>query len=315
MSNIVSIQVDNLAAVLDIYNQIKVYKADNVAGPYVEVSNSSTRIILNTMDTLYSFTDSIGINTDFYKTAYFNSINNIESTLSTAVAATTALNQLRENMQVVITLSNTIKDSTGNSLGEQVYFFTTTYNPLYSSIRKVRLEVGVFLKNIDDDTINFAIFEASLMANEINWVKGVSSDFFKFARREWTTCKAAEILLHNIVGTFGLRSKKLDNLEIQYDPKMGATLLNKIQDCLSRWEAEVISGGAAVQKPAMFVKGQFDIDAPHVGRMWEKGPPGLFRAPGSNLRYRPAFSRRYIGGWIGRGNGFFRGRGGGHGCG
>ncbi len=58
-----------------------------------------------------------------------------------------------------------------------------------------------------------------------------------------------------------------------------------------------MTGGMAVQKATFVVKGEFDHDAPHVGRMWEKGRH-IFQTPGSNLRYKPAGSRRYVGGWF-----------------
>ena len=47
-----------------------------------------------------------------------------------------------------------------NSFEDYSFYFTTTYNPLYSSIRKLRLEVGAFISNVPDDTVNLAIFEA-----------------------------------------------------------------------------------------------------------------------------------------------------------
>lgn len=296
MSNTISIGVENLSLVVATYDQIKVYKAISVGGTYSEITNVSTRIHLNSQDTLYPYTDSTGIITDFYKTSYYSTSTSQESELSSAVSADATSNQLIENMQVVITLSSSIKDILGNSLEEDIsFYFTTTYNPLYSSVRKLRLEVGSFISDLPDDTLNLAIFEASLMANQINWIVSISS-FFIFARREWVTCKAAEILLNNTLALLNNTSKKLDNLEIKYGSTTGQNLLDKIQACLAKWEAEVISGGAATQKPKMVVKGEFDCDAPHVGRMWEKGPR-IFQTPGSNLRYRPVGSRRYIGGW------------------
>lgn len=307
MANTISIEVDSLPLVLDNYNQIKVYVAPDIDAAYVEITNSSTRIPLNTQDTLYSFTDNANLSTVFYKTSYFNSSNSQESGLSNPVEANATNVQLTTNMQVVITISKDVKNISGATLADDaVYYFTTLYDPLYSSVKKVRLEIGSFIGEVADDTINLAIFEASLMANEIHWAKNNNNDFFRFARREWVTCKAAEILLTNMIALLGASSKKLDNLEISYSSKSGEVLLDKILNCLSKWEAEVISGGHATQVPRFMVKGEFDIDAPHVGRMWEKGPR-VQRTPGSNARYKPFGSRRYIGGWIGQ-NSFRRGR-------
>src|SRR5678815_2490442 len=94
-------------------------------------------------------------------------------------------------MQVVITLSEDIADVDGVTLGsEQIFYFTTIYTPLYSSVRKVRLEIGAYITNVVDDTINLAIFEASLEADQISFNQGNETEFFRFARKEWVTCKA-----------------------------------------------------------------------------------------------------------------------------
>jgi hypothetical protein len=202
---------------------------------------------------------------------------------------------------ITVSKDTAVGSTSGDDLNEDyTFWFTTKYSPLYSSVRKVRLEVGSLISSMKDDTINRAIFEASLMADQLTWGEVVSdaSDLYKFARREWTTCKAAQILLMNSLSANGIKSKKLDNLEVTYDANLGKGMLDKINNCLLKWEAELQSGGAAVQKPSYFIKGSADPDAPNVGRMWEKGP-WADKTPGSNLRYRPAGSRRYIGGWRG----------------
>ncbi len=295
MANTVSAQVTNLEDVLSKYDKIKVYRADEVDGTFSEITNSGNRISLNDQDTLYDFIDVLGLTTHFYKTSYFNSDSNQESELSSAVAATAITNQLLENMQVIILLSKNIASSDGISLGaDKSYYFTTIYNPLYSTVRKLRLEIGAFIKDVVDDVLNLAIFEASLMADQIGFAVN-QTDFFRFARKEWVTCKAAQILLNNIAGkNGGVKSKRLDNFETTYDTKIVGDILNKINDCLARWEVQLVSGGQGTQTPRFVVKGEFDPDAPHVGRMWQKPFP---HTPGVNQRFKPAFSRRYVGAW------------------
>lgn len=309
MANLVKILVSELSTVLVSYDQIKIYRSNDENGTFTEITDASTRINLNSLDSEYEYTDSTGASTDWYKSSYFNSISSVESAQSSPLIAvlipTLTLsqltkNQLLSNMLVVITLSKDIKNVAGFTLGtDQEFFFTTTYDPLYSSVRKVRLEVGAFLKEISDDTINLAIFEASLMAKALSF-KGADSrnSLYLFARREWTTCKAAEILLLNNLLRHGLRSKRLDNLEVTYDASQGADTLDRIQSCLHRWEYQIMAAGNATQTPLGLVKGELDIDDPHVGRMWEKGPL-IMRNAGSNVRYRPLYSRRWVGGWRG----------------
>lgn len=210
-------------------------------------------------------------------------------------------NQLHEDNLVVITVSGTSANSLGTVLGDDyIFWFTTLYNPLYSSVRKVRLEIGSFIKNITDDTINLAIYEASLMANEMSWSgKDSLNSLYLFARREWTTCKAAEMLLNNALSSTGLKSKELDNFRVTYDNKQGAAILDRIRECLARWEGELVSGGKPAGNPKGVVKGECDPDAPHVGRMWEKGLLTI-NPPGSNLRYKPPGQRRWVSGWYRR---------------
>jgi hypothetical protein len=285
--------------VLGLYDKIKVYKSSSVNGSYAEITNSGTRVALNVQDTLYSYTDNAGLSSDWYKTSYFNSGNNAESNLSNPVQGLIDNSiQLTENMQVVINLSGDIKGLNGASLGDQTFYFTTSYDPLYSSIRKLRLEIGAFIQNQSDDSLNLALFEASLAADEMTWIEpkpSAADKFYNFVRREWTTCKAAQDLLFNVIS--GLKSKRLDNFEVTYDfQKRGQAMLDKIDACLAKWEPQLKSGGHATQTPSAVVKGEFDPDAPHVGRLWEKGP---YTRPisGANLRYRPCGSRRYISGW------------------
>lgn len=304
MANIIKIEVPDITDVLTVYNKVKVYKAAAVDGTYAEITNSSTWITLNVQDNLYSYTDVSGAPTDWYKTSYYNSISTNESMLSNAVpGSSTNTNQLTENMQVVITLDPSISSLTGTSIGDSLqFFFTTKYNPLYSSVRKVRLEIGSFVQNLDDEAINFAIYEASLASDQLSWFKnamftgnGASSPFFIWARREWVTCTASSSLLMNVIS--GLKSKRLDNMEVTYDfITRGQTMLDKVQACIDKWEKELKSGGKGVQTPTYFVKGELDPEAAHVGRMWEKGP-GILSTAASNARYKPFHARRYIGGF------------------
>lgn len=308
MANIVQIEVDFLDNVMAVYNRIKVYKAATIDGTYAEVTNTGTRIVLNSQDNLYRYIDVGGISSDYYKTSYFNSSNSAESPLSQPIAAAgdTSI-QLTDNMQVVIELDPLITNGANVSIGSPVFFFTTVCNPFYSSLRKVRLEIGAYIQNVSDDTLNLAIFEASLAADQLSWFKtggsgfcgntqpGRDNDFFKFARREWVTCTASQHLMQNFLT--GMKSKKLDNLEVQYELiKPAEIMLKKLDACVQKWEKEIKSGGRAIQKSNFVVKGESDPEDPHVGRMWEKGP-FVAKVGMSNLRYRPWGARRFVGGY------------------
>lgn len=301
MANTVFIKVDNLKTVLLTFNRIKVYRSATETGIFTEITTSSDRPVLNTQDNLYSYIDNTGVVTDFYKTSFFNSVNLIESSQSVA-SQTMPLQQLAENMQVVIQISKDIKDIDGNLLGEnQEFYFTTVYNPLYSAIRRIRLDIGSFLKDIPDDTINLAIFEASVEADHLTFDKNAAalSNLYLHARRQWVTCKAEEILLNNLINGSGglLRAKRLADFSVEYGEIAIKNILKKVEDCIARWEPELLTGGHAVQTPRGVIKGDLDIDRPNVGRGWDV--PDGYPVGNSRVLYRG--SRRWLTGYMPKG--------------
>lgn len=301
MANTVYIRVDNLATVLLTYDVIKVYRSLTEDGVFSEVTTLGTRPILNAQDNLYTYIDNTGVATDFYKTAFFHETSLVESAQSAASQAM-PLAQLAENMQVVITVSEDIEDIDGNPLGEdQEFYFTTTYNPMYSAIRRIRLDIGSFLKNTPDDTINLAIFEASIEADHLTFDKNAAamSNLYLHARRQYVTCKAEQILLNNLINGAGgmLKSKRLADFSVEYSDGAIKNILAKVEDCIARWEPELMTGGHAVQTPRGVVKGEMDIDRPNVGRGWDT-PDGY---PVGNARVLYRGSRRWRTGYIPKG--------------
>jgi hypothetical protein len=190
--------------------------------------------------------------------------------------------QLLENNIVFITLDKTIADTDGNTLGtNNEFYFTTTYTPLYSSIRRIRLDLGALLADVPDDTVNFALFEASLEAaalsfNALTFSSSSMRRFFEFARRQFVTC-AAEIILLDAIGggaTGGGKSKRLADLQISYAGEgQFDDLLKKAVSCRIKWEATLTSAGeigpGTSQRPSMVIKGRMDPDRPEFGREWE----------------------------------------------
>jgi hypothetical protein len=301
VANTVYIRVDNLATVLLTYDVIKVYRSLTEDGVFSEVTTLGTRPILNAQDNLYTYIDNTGVATDFYKTAFFHETSLVESAQSAASQAM-PLAQLAENMQVVITVSEDIEDIDGNPLGEdQEFYFTTTYNPMYSAIRRIRLDIGSFLKNTPDDTINLAIFEASIEADHLTFDKNAAamSNLYLHARRQYVTCKAEQILLNNLINGAGgmLKSKRLADFSVEYSDGAIKNILAKVEDCIARWEPELMTGGHAVQTPRGVVKGEMDIDRPNVGRGWDT-PDGY---PVGNARVLYRGSRRWRTGYIPKG--------------
>jgi len=211
---------------------------------------------------------------------------------------------LYENNMVFVELSKEIKDIDGNSLGSDYsFYFTTTYNPLYSSVRRVRLDLGPLISEVPDDTINLALFEASLEADALTFgFPSTNSGFFNFARRQYVTCRAEQIILNAIMGNFaatgtGGKRKALADLTVAYTGGSGdiEDLLKRAIACSQRWEVTLTSAGEispnTSQKPSMVIKGRLDPDRPHIGRNWE--PTNPFNSYESQFPAANVKSRRY----------------------
>lgn len=77
------IQVDELANVLQTFNQIKVYRSTTgIAGTYTEITDVATRIDMVAGQAAYEYDDQSGAITYYYKVSYFASASLAESELS-----------------------------------------------------------------------------------------------------------------------------------------------------------------------------------------------------------------------------------------
>jgi hypothetical protein len=215
------------------------------------------------------------------------------------VTLTVASGIIHENNIVTVTLDDNITSSGGTALSSDYeFYFTSTYYPHYSSVRKVRLEYGAFISDIPDDTVNLAIFEASLTVDNITWATATNNsleDYYEWARWEFTTCKAAETLLLNILGiSRGLKSKRLGDLEVQYDTAVTENGLEKALGCMSKWEATINGRGQGKILPQAVIKGSLDVDRPPIGRGWT--PPDR-KLPLATAKSRATNKRRWTSGY------------------
>lgn len=286
MSILINIVVDDdLAEVLASYDQIQILRSDTSTGTFVEITDASTRINLNTQDTLYDYTDPTGDTTKYYQTRYYNSATSVVGTSSTAFQPSVEP-QLVENMRVVITLDADIADTDGNTLGEDyVVYFTTTYNPLYVSSRRVELEIGQLIGNVPTDTVNLAIFEASREADTLTFAAISQTTYYNFARSQWVNCRAQQLLLSNTMGTLA-KAKALGDLEVQYDTNGVRDVLGRLANCQAQWLPALQAGGISVQRPSTVVKGQYDPDRPPFGRMWVSPADSPKEVPAGNVNYQ-----------------------------
>jgi hypothetical protein len=187
--------------------------------------------------------------------------------------------QLYQNNIVILTLDSLIADTDGNTLGtDYTSYFSTPYSPLYSSMRRIQLDIGPFITDVDEETIMLAILDASVYADSINFTNSIENTTFYYrARWEYTTCHAEHTLIRAMLGDTGLSdrlTKKLGDLEVSRGGAVGLNdMLADLKDCMLEWEVVLQSGGALTPntsvKPVYGVKGQYAEDAIVVGRQWE----------------------------------------------
>lgn len=129
---------------------------------------------------------------------------------------------------------------------------------MYCTLRRVKMQIGAFIPNIEDDTVNLSIFMASKDADSLLWnTAGATTDYYLFAKQQWTCCKAAETLLINAFGSRGaLKSKSLGDLKVEYNADTSILMipLQQIQTCLGKYEIAILAGGQSVQIPVVAVR-------------------------------------------------------------
>ena len=82
MANELQLSVYNAAEVARLFDRIKVFRADRKDGIYVEVTRPATRLPISANKTIYVYDDPTGLPTAFYRSTYFNSQSQLESSQS-----------------------------------------------------------------------------------------------------------------------------------------------------------------------------------------------------------------------------------------
>src|SRR5207244_1324871 len=77
----------NIADVLDLFDKIKVYRADTRNGVYAEVTAAATRLELSDRKTLYEYKETVAKG-KWYKAAFYNSATDITGAQSDPMQAT-----------------------------------------------------------------------------------------------------------------------------------------------------------------------------------------------------------------------------------
>lgn len=199
--------------------------------------------------------------------------------------------QIGNNMVFEVTIdSSTLQSTSAATMSEDYTFtFSSKLTPLFTTLRKVRLEGGSALNNINDWTIWLAIREASLETKYLSFSDDKDSDFYKFARTKWTTCRALYMLLSDAIAA-PVKFKKLGDFSVAYDTSatgLSAERLNDLRDCMARWE-DALRAGATDFTPRPVVKGENDVDRMDHGSLYisprNAGDPEGFGRAGANSK-------------------------------
>lgn len=214
--------------------------------------------------------------------------------------------QLHENNIVIVELDKSIADTQGNTLGSNyTSYFSTPYTPVYSSLRRIRLDIGPAITDVRDETIMLAILEASLKADALTFVTAspVNTSFRNMARKEYVTCLAELMLLRGISSDSSGADKMTKSLgDLTVSRSGGGKALDErmkqLQDCVNYWQIAIESNGqlsaSTSLAPQFSVKGALASDAITVSRQWEPSSRIGHHYPGVNTTERGANSRRRV---------------------
>lgn len=238
----------------------------------------------------------------------FPAVGDLTKTLDTAsnILTITIISSpsFYKNNVCFIELDKSIAATDGDTLeADTTYYFTTTYDPMYSALRRVQLDLGPLLSSIPDDTVNFAIFEASLTANANRFDTTVTnSSYLIFAIREYTRCLAELTLVRALLGDLSLTDrmgKTLGDLQVSRAGPDLKSRQERLEECVARWQVVLQTGGEVSpdtsMKPGHSVKGSFAEDAISIGRDWESTSTAgsAYQRPLANA-YKQVTGRRWI---------------------
>ena len=227
--------------------------------------------------------------------SYTKSITYTASVSDTILTLTLDADQLYENNVIIVSLDSSISDTSGNSLSADYnFFFSTEFSPFYVGARAIRLRLGSFGNYIPEDTINFAIWEASREADVWTPSTWVSSTLFLRARYNFVLCYAAWILVTGGLGLSGNGiTKKLADFSVTRNGGSGADGLDdNLRECWELNKEVIVAGGDPLYqaRPKGVVKGDYCVDEPPYGRLW-----GETTTPIVNTKVTYSGHRRWYG--------------------
>jgi hypothetical protein len=191
-----------------------------------------------------------------------------------------------ENRLINILVSNVIALDGSVFNGQVDFFYTTSFNPFYSSATRVRLIAGQFLSDVPDDAINQLIWFYSKEADHKNLSPCAAEEYparYKSYRMRWVT---AAVVVTLISGTSinARMQKRLGDLSVLRD---GAAkeLLGNMHRELEKLGEILEDGGKWGRRMEVAVKADLHPDRPVIGRLWaNEDGYDISPIPGANSR-------------------------------
>ncbi len=205
--------------------------------------------------------------------AFTISVSGAKVTITLAAA-------LLKNQEVSIRIEG-VKAVDGTIFQTQVIWFTTILDPAYTNVETVQLEIGPFISNIPDDTVNRLIYRFSVWANYINWSHTPIAGMYAYLLGDFVLCKVIQALLQLGAGGRTL-GRTLGDFSFKKGVSAVADKLKQATQCANTLEDAVKRGGFPAHGADVFIKSYTDPERVRLGRMWN--PQSGTELPIANTR-------------------------------
>jgi hypothetical protein len=178
--------------------------------------------------------------------------------------------ELPENNEIRIWLTDAIRSTEGNSLDNYLYYFTTRYTPIYSDISQVMVKLGSVLGDqVPEDVIYRLLLRYSRMVDKIAEDLTVyDSTRWGLLRAEWVLCHTLVDILSGLSSSLstGGNTKRLGDLSVRYEGGSASvsTLLKDAQACVIKLDEMMRI--STVSTMLVAVKGAEDEEDYNPGR-------------------------------------------------
>lgn len=266
---------------------------------YIDVENVASigDSLVSTLDWDYDITyDTFRNLITLTGTSTTPSVNGYYNTNGVWTELGTLYGLLEENNEYTVTVKAGLSGLETNDLPEDyVFMFTTQFDPLFSSVSRIRLNIGPMIRNIPDDTINRFIHENSILAQRLypTWAGIIPANNIPFYVAEYVTCKTKLDVLHAaMLGYAGSGGKKaLADLSIEKDSpgtdivRLAQGKIDQLLECIYEMENLVEQAGERAA-PTYAVIGEHNNRRPITDYSWRR-LPGVTRSPMSKQRRAP----------------------------